>query len=190
MSSPQRDGDPVKLSGGVLGDLCFEWAEDRYCHRWEFSQDPDASVASIESGNNEAWPLSPPLQQIHRQSFGDGREVIFGVGMAGRGHWSASYTLVPELGCWIVELACRSPIAPERLICSYELDKHWASSPSDAQPIGAQRTLGAEQQVQLEAIAPTTIAESQSQTVRFLPASLATSASTTQWAFRLQLKNV
>ena len=124
----QKGDELIQLDGGRLGVLSFEWQDDRYRHFWTFS-DSDAEIQSIESGSNEPWPLSPPLQQIHSQSFGDGREVIFGVGMAGRGHWSASFTLVPELKCWIVELACRSGSTADRLRNSYEISRSAEASP-------------------------------------------------------------
>ena len=105
MTSTGRGGESLSLDGGMLGRLEFNWQGDRYQHRWLFED--EVLITSLESDGTIVWPESPPLQQIHHQSFGDGREVLFGVGMSGRGHWSASFTLVPELRCWIVELACR-----------------------------------------------------------------------------------
>ena len=178
----QRVSDPVRLDGGELGVLEFDWHGDRYQHRWTFPQ-TTASVESVESPSSELWPDSPPLQQIHSQSFGDGREVIFGVGMAGRGHWSASFTLVPELHCWIVELACRCPQPVERLNNSYLLQPPW-------QPLADNQFGFVEQDTQLimEATAPSSVARSLGgNLVRFEPASIESGQATTQWAFRLRV---
>ena len=179
--SPQRGSESVSLSGGALGELRFDWSGDRYQHKWLMAES-QIEIASVESPSTEPWPVNPPLQQIHQQSFGDGREVIFGVGMAGRGHWSASYTLVPELKCWIVELACRSPIQPERLLSTYTLDPAWQAESALRYFVQLDNS-----RIVLEAIAPSAVAEHEAETIRFFPAKLGQGASTTQWAFRLRV---
>jgi hypothetical protein len=130
------------------------------------------------------WPLSPPLQQIHRQSFGDGREVVFGVGMAGRGHWSASFTLVPDLKCWIVELACRATVEPTALHSTYHLSGNWWADDG----VFRCETGGTGQdgcKLCIEAIAPSSIAELDGSRLTIRPSQTAPDA-TTQWAFRLR----
>ncbi len=181
MAQPQRGGEPLSIHGGALGELTFEWSHDRYCHRWAFPSS-DAVVASVESNSAVVWPVSPPLQQIHQQSFGDGRQVIFGVGMAGRGHWSASLTLVPDLKCWIVELACRAPSEPEQLESSYQLGGDWQQVADNAFtiPYGGQ-------QLCLEASSPSSIAVVCDSQVSIRPAHIVAGAATTQWAFRLRI---
>ena len=144
----------LTLNGGALGSLTFSWLADRYQHAWHFSAVGATSLTlleSIESNASAMWPVSPPLQQIHQQAFDDGREVIFGVGMSGRGHWSASFTLVPEMRSWIVELACRSPLIPESLSSTYALLGQWQSVAKHAreQQVGVRV-------VRLEPIAPST----------------------------------
>ena len=194
MSNLQRSSGSIQLDGGNLGLLAFRWLEDRYQHTWSLA-DSTVQIHSLESASEEHWPISPPLQQIHSQSFGDGREVVFGVGMAGRGHWSASFTLVPELKCWIVELACRSAVEPERLLSSYEI-MHASTGllESGLQGSGQQPiVVDAEHGISLEAIAPGTVAEvdppknPDGGQIRFLPSLLRCSGSTLQWAFRLRV---
>jgi hypothetical protein len=186
MSKPQRGGEPLVLAGGRLGDLAFDWAGDRYHHAWHFAgpagADPRAGVAvlSVESGSDVAWPVSPPLQQIHRQSFADGREVVFGVGMAGRGHWSASFTLIPDLSCWIVELACRASVAPEELLSSYRLQGTWTQDGESGV-----RCDQCPQSLRLEAIRPSSTAELGVDLLKFSPEQLASTSATQQWAFKL-----
>ncbi len=179
MSSSEPSHQPLTLDGGPLGQLLFDWHQDRYRHAWQFGESVPA-LTSIESDSAEIWPVSPPLQQIHEQSFGDGRQVVFGVGMAGRGHWSASFTLIPDLRCWIVELACRCPVSPERLMSSYQ---------ATAQPTTDTHRVQLEQapHVCLEAISPAAILEATDDQVRFQPAQITTGAATTQWAFRIRV---
>jgi len=155
-------------------------------HRWSF---PNSSVTldSVESGLEEAWPSSPPLQQIHCQSFADGREVIFGVGMAGRGHWSASFTLVPDLKCWIVELACRSSVAAEKLSSSYQWTAEGVDPLADKDLCTEAITLDSAGKISLEAIAPSAVASIASRQISFRPVQIGEGASTTQWAFRLRI---
>ena len=181
VSKPQAPNESVKLAGGDLGDLSFEWKEDRYAHVWNIA---DTSVRSVESDSLQLWPVSPPLQQIHQQSFGDGREIIFGVGMSGRGHWSASFTLVPELKCWIVELACRAPIVAEQLLSTYASDAGWTDR-DGCYHAGIDGVAGFE----IEAIEPGAIANSADGQLMIRPVELSKEPGTTQWAFRLRVAN-
>ncbi len=183
MSKPQRGGEPLELSGGPLGKLAFHWSGDRYVHEWHFpGQLESIALRSVESGSEVAWPVSPPLQQIHRQSFGDGREVVFGVGMAGRGHWSASFTLIPDLNCWIVELACRAAVTPETLLSSYRLSGLW----TPGETCGYRCDRGT-QPLCIEPISPSSNAELSSDLLQIAPNGTIDSNSTHQWAFRLRV---
>lgn len=179
VSTPHPKNHSIQLDGKTLGTLCFDWVGDRYHHRWTFGH-TDHEITSVESDSSVIWPVSPPLQQIHQQSFDDGREVIFGVGMSGRGHWSASFTLVPDLKCWIVELACRSPVAPETLMSSYRA--------ATSQEPDAPTQFRFASNVTLEPISPSAIAERDSEQIRFLPAKMAEGNTATQWAFRLRVQ--
>jgi hypothetical protein len=185
MTASQRGGEPLQLDGGKLGKLAFEWSGDRYQHCWYFDGDSKPQLASLESDGAAVWPDSPPLQQIHQQSFGDGRDIIFGVGMAGRGHWSASFTLVPELKCWIVELACRAPLQPESLTSRYEIRGDWTTlKDNHFESATPERTL------QIEAISPSSIASVDGSRLSIAPTEIKssdTTAATTQWAFRLRV---
>ncbi len=184
MAQPKRGGESLTLDGGRLGSLHFEWSQDRYAHAWKFA-DGATSLNSMESDNSLVWPSSPPLQQIHQQSFADGRQVVFGVGMAGRGHWSASFTLVPDLECWIVELACRSAVQPESLHSTYKLCGDW----QQIHPHGFSSPMASQSpspRIELEAIVPSSQAQLSEQVIRIQPVHIE-KASTTQWAFRLRI---
>lgn len=183
MSKPQRGGEPLELSGGPLGKLLFHWSGDRYVHEWHFpDQLETVALRSVESGSDVAWPVSPPLQQIHRQSFGDGREIVFGVGMAGRGHWSASFTLVPDLRCWIVELACRASTTPISLMSSYRLSGQW--TPGDSNGYRCDR---GSQPLRIEPASPSSNTSLSNDLLQVTPSSKFDSDSTQQWAFRLRV---
>ena len=186
MSKSQRGGQPLELAGGPLGDLSFQWSGDRYVHSWRFADSSfEVALTSVESDSDALWPLSPPLQQIHRQSFGDGREVVFGVGMAGRGHWSASFTLVPDLKCWIVELACRASAEPTALNSTYHLSGHWRPAEDGTfrcDSDGSGRDAGG---LCVEPITPSSTAELDGAILTIRPNQTSSNA-TTQWAFRLR----
>ena len=182
MTNPtNRGGDPVSLHGGDLGELRFQWSTDRYSHSWCFGS--QVVLESCESDSAELWPASPPLQQIHQQSFGDGREVLFGLGMAGRGHWSASFTLIEDLRCWIVELACRSPAAPESLSSCYRTNSLWQRESSGLLTC----LLDGGTQLSLEAIQPSAIAEMHDDRIAIRPTRTDANVSTSQWTFRLRV---
>ncbi|MCC6510889.1 MAG: hypothetical protein IT423_17440 [Pirellulaceae bacterium] len=179
-----RTHEPMHLDAGRLGRVEFHWTGDRYRHLWRFPQAVESAtqLVSVESTADAIWPISPPLQQVHLQSFDDGREVIFGVGMSGRGHWSASFTMVPELKGWIVEFACRSPLIPERLGCVYQRGSDWKDGPQGWQCSFGSTTLT------LEAIAPSTLVPSAKDQLMLAPGALPTTTpSTTQWAYRMKV---
>ncbi|HBE69282.1 MAG TPA: hypothetical protein DDW52_14130, partial [Planctomycetaceae bacterium] len=94
-------------------------------------------------------------------------------------HWSASFTLIPDLKCWIVELACRSPVSPDHLCSTYRIDGSVKKSDTGAIELDTTPT------VTCEAIAPAMV-EVEQQKLSIRPAKLPTEAATTQWAFRLR----
>jgi hypothetical protein len=55
----------------------------RYGDRWL------PVLESVEGTAADAWPQSPPWQQIVQESVGpNGEDVLLGVGLSGNGHWS------------------------------------------------------------------------------------------------------
>ncbi|GIX00807.1 MAG: hypothetical protein KatS3mg111_4139 [Pirellulaceae bacterium] len=184
--NPQPSSQTTLLDGGELGALTFRWLGDRYAHRWVFpTSDGVVELASIDRFDEQRNTCaSPPLQQIHLQDFGDGRRVAFGVGMAGRGHWSASFTLVPDLDCWVVELACRCPIKPMWLGSSYALTCPWEID----ERVAAASWQLEDCRILLEPIAPRSQLAAEENMLTICPAEISDSA-TTQWAFRLRRQN-
>ncbi len=180
--SSNRSHQPMHLDAGPLGKVEFLWTGDRYQHTWSFpGASEDAKLISVESTAEAIWPVSPPLQQVHLQSFDDGREVMFGLGMSGRGHWSASFTMVPELKGWIVEFACRSPLLPERLGCVYQRGGDW----KEVNHVWHCQT--GQLHYSLEAIAPSVLHGLRNE-LHLAPATMPTTTpATTQWAYRLKV---
>jgi hypothetical protein len=78
---------------------------------------------SIEGDEDEAWPTSPPLQQLSLERINDA-PVILDVGAAGTGHWSISLGLEPDdPSASKFDLACRCPQPPTFLGSRYQLSK-------------------------------------------------------------------
>ena len=69
---------------------------------------------------NQAWPPSPPLQEVVLQS-NDRGDFLAGVGRAGKSHWSVIITpLTGEAGFeW--DFACRVKTHPEWLGSTYQI---------------------------------------------------------------------
>lgn len=94
----------------------FQWHLDRFIQRIYLD---DIEVGgSIEGGQQEPWPASPPIQQLLTQEI-DGSTAILGVGAAGRSHWSISAEL--QEGAIEFDVACRCKGDARFLGSSYEL---------------------------------------------------------------------
>lgn len=191
--------EDTELDGGVFGRMIFQWQGDRYTHSWLCCETGEKLLESVESDHAVLWPNCPPLQQVYRQTFDDGRDVMFGVGMSGRGHWSASFSLVPDLKSWIMELACCSPSTPQRLVSTYRLTGNWRVAENglggrylQCVSGGAHLRLEAlSAQTQLifdaDALASSTCTDDASRQLRIEPTRVAEGAATTQWGFRLRV---
>ena len=90
--------------------LQFDKSGDRWGHRWQLvdstGQTTDV-LTSIEGGDQDVFPASSALQEINLHELPTGQAVL-GVGMAGKGHWSASYSVetVDEQPAIKCDLAC------------------------------------------------------------------------------------
>ncbi len=186
MTTTQTTHAPAELDGGTLGRLSLEWIGDRYQHRWQLSDEPITLLESIESDHAVAWPLSPPLQQVYRQDFADGRSVMFGVGMSGRGHWSASFTLVPDLRSWIVELACCSPTTPQRLSSTYNVavKSNLQFNANDESLLACSLS---DFQIRLEPLSQLTAFRFIESKLIISPANIQCGSTTSQWGYRLRI---
>ena len=104
----------------------FHWQVDRFRHVI-FAVDSTGIATplleSIEGSPADDWPPSPPLQSLHCESQPDGSRVALLVGMAGRGHWSASIGPQPHESRLVFDIACRTAIAAAQLESRYRLDR-------------------------------------------------------------------
>ena len=112
--------------------LIFEKQLDRWSHciGWNDEGAKDLSTASIwlrsvEGNPDHNWPPSPALQEVSFHEMTAGAAVL-AVGMAGKSHWSASFSVEPDQSI-LADLACllRSTSAAEnpQLCSSYQLDR-------------------------------------------------------------------
>ena len=121
------DGLLVKSPSGAALGIEFVRLADRYQHvvyvqrPGSGADGPVEAMASAEGDSAEAWPPSPPLQSLSIETLTDGRRVALLVGMAGRGHWSASVETDEAKTALIFDIACRSTVRPERLLSCYEI---------------------------------------------------------------------
>jgi hypothetical protein len=100
----------------------FVWQGDRYGHRISAAGPDGTMVALLESIEEMAaddWPHSPPLQTLSIETLPDGRHAALLVGMAGRGHWSASIEPTAGIARLIFDLACRHTQQPKFLGSRY-----------------------------------------------------------------------
>jgi len=102
----------------------FNWHVDRYRHVISLIDAAGRStplLESIEGSPTDDWPASPPLQNLHCENQTDGSRVALLVGMAGRGHWSASIGSRPNESALVFDLACRSSAVAGPLDSTYRL---------------------------------------------------------------------
>lgn len=91
-------------SGASL-KLVFEHQTDRWAHRLVLNdKETETTVLrSLEGNAEQHWPPSPPLQDASHHSLATG-EAVLAVGMAGKSHWSASYSIDNRM--ILADLAC------------------------------------------------------------------------------------
>jgi hypothetical protein len=108
--------DEQAIAGGGLR-VSFRRLADRYSHRieWTLGGGGIAGLESVEGTADEAWPASPPLQELHFETREPGKQLALLVGRAGTSHWSVSIELDAEAGQVSFDVACRARSAPERL---------------------------------------------------------------------------
>lgn len=122
-----KDSEPLQLTVGShhLGlDVEFRWTGDRYQHAISLANGHHVTtlLESIEGCGDEAFPPSPPIQQITHHDIGSTGSVLLGIGMAGRNHWSLSVQANPDPVALEFDVACRvaGDGAIGRLTSSYQ----------------------------------------------------------------------
>ncbi len=87
------------------------------------SSDQVLLAESIEGSADEgmaAWPRSSPLQEILPQTI-DGLDLLAGIGMAGKSHWSVIVKPLLDRPGFDFEFACRVKESPDFLGSTYRL---------------------------------------------------------------------
>ncbi len=109
--------DTQWLSSGLLA-VVFQRRGDRVEHQVRVNvggraeqtaagiEDWRVVARSIEGSESQAWPPSPPVQELHLETQPNHGRVALGVGMAGRSHWSISMA-APRQEEIVCEVACR-----------------------------------------------------------------------------------
>lgn len=119
--------DPAVLTlparGGATLRVVFARAGDRFTHRVEVGQDGGWQVVAeaLEGALDDAWPPSPPLQQLHTEARAADQTVALLVGMAGRGHWSLVVEPTADGTAFLFDAACRVSVVPAWLGSSYRV---------------------------------------------------------------------
>ena len=115
---------PLETSSASSLRLQFEKTGDRWSHRWQLvdanGQATDV-LTSVEGGAEDIFPASATMQEVSLHELPTGAAIL-GVGMAGKGHWSASYSVEtheeqPSIKC---DLAC--------LLKQLQTDGQWLGS--------------------------------------------------------------
>jgi len=84
-------------------------------------------MVSIEGTPLDAWPVSPPMQQMVQDTIHEGLSpVLLGVGSSGNGHWSCA--IESHDNAWLkFDIACKNSKRSTTLGSSYQLisDLEW-----------------------------------------------------------------
>ncbi len=109
---------PLVLKCGPL-EISFVRQQDRIAHAVRFHDQSLPFMQSAEGSDQDDWPASPALRDLHLESRPDGRQVILLVGMAGTSHWSASFEIDSAKATIVADIACRVHQPPSALGSNY-----------------------------------------------------------------------
>lgn len=116
LSCAGSNGTTLQLDFRRVGDrfvqsLRCSGSGGRYRAVWE----------GVQKAEAELWPDSPPLQELSLETI-DGRDVLLGVGRAGKCHWSVSIETieVESAAAFRFDVACRCPEPPQWLGSTYQ----------------------------------------------------------------------
>ncbi|MBA4016179.1 MAG: hypothetical protein C0483_03220 [Pirellula sp.] len=104
--------------------IVFFRDSDRIAHRVEVRDDATSDWAtaftSLEGRADEAWPPSPPFQQLHVEQRPTG-PIVFLIGMAGKSHWSAAVEAAADRRSIRFDVAVRFQARPKHLGSAYAI---------------------------------------------------------------------
>ncbi len=176
----QRDGRGLAV--------VFRRVGDRYEHGVSLLQDGGETLllTSREGAGDEAWPSSPPLQQLALETRAAGQRVALAVGMAGSSHWSLSLVADSDPPRLTWEVACRCGAMPTTLGSEYTTAAAEVSgSQAHWQAVGGEVCFAAEPEPSLDACRLLVPAEG---LLRVVPAAIPTHRGTARWKYTLSLE--
>ena len=118
----------AELPAGLIS-IRFIKSGDRLAHCIGLQTSSDGSgsggflpvLESIEGDAQEAWPASPPMQQIVQEPIGlNSAPVLLGVGLSGNGHWSSAVEET-STGSLKLDIACKSSKSASYLGSQYRM---------------------------------------------------------------------
>ena len=110
----------------------FVWSNDRFAHTVEWLSEAgnwQPLLSSLEGTPDNAWPPSPPFQEVEPHVGGSGLTCLLAVGLAGTSHWSASIEEIrhegqPDSECRIrFDVACRLKGSASTLESTYQVSQ-------------------------------------------------------------------
>jgi len=115
-----RDGRRLRID--------FERKIDRYQQAlWLIAGEREVCVVTtVEGTGQQAWPPSPPLQQLHEHQTPAGNLAVLGVGMAGTSHWSLAMEAGADQPSLCCDVACCVKEVPDDLAVTWELGENVA----------------------------------------------------------------
>lgn len=118
LTSTGKDGSTLQVDFTRVGDR-FEQTVTRI----DRSGNTVAVWRDVHSSDSEDWPASPPIQELSLEAIG-GKNVLLGVGRAGKSHWSVSIeaTEVDSAPAIHFDFACRCPEPPNWLGTTYQIE--------------------------------------------------------------------
>ena len=162
---------------GIVGKLlrCNFWQQGAtFAHSMELV-DGDASttvLSSLESQGEDLWPATPPWQELHVHTQGNGEPALMLVGRAGSSHWSMSVIVDDSGTSLLFDVACRLRGTPDFLGGTYRLSG--ADCLVSVSPVVIDQT------------APATVKELDGNIV-IDATSIAKAPATVRWAYRISL---
>ena len=108
----------------------FVWSNDRFAHTIEWLCEAgnwEPLLSSVEGTPDDAWPPSPPFQEVEPHVGRSGLTCLLAVGLAGTSHWSASIEEIlqegqPDSECRIrFDVACRLKRSASTLESTYQI---------------------------------------------------------------------
>ena len=125
LTSKSNDGSTLQVDFVRVGDR-FEQTVTRL----DREGNSVAIWRDLHDSDSDDWPASPPIQELSLEEIG-GKNVLLGVGRAGKSHWSVSIeTAETDSGPAIrFDFACRCPEPPQWLGTTYKIE---SGVPEDA----------------------------------------------------------